>query len=105
MNQAPVQQAQLLAVNQQYSQCREPLRDVKVLPAIKRCANVNSVPAKSGTRIITPVTYKAQQSPAERLFCCVLLQYPYVMTYLFITNPNLDLSFSAMSQGHVAITS
>ena len=25
--------------------------------------------------------------------------------YLFITNPKLDLSFSAMSQGYVAITS
>ena len=52
------------------------------LPAGKQCATVYSVTAKSVTRIITPVTYKAQQSPAERLFCCVLLQYPHVMTGL-----------------------
>ena len=30
---------------------------------------------------------------------------PCYISYLFITNPKLDLSFSAMSQGYVAITS
>ncbi|WP_187300027.1 hypothetical protein [Endozoicomonas montiporae] len=95
MIQAINRQAQRLAVNQQYSRCRQKLRNVKVLPAIKRCANVNSVPAKSGTRTLTPVFSKAQQSPAERLFCCVLLQHTHVMTGLKGLPSGRPVSFEA----------
>ena len=41
-----------------------------VLTHTEPICNVRGASAKSEARSITPVTYKAQQSPSERLFCC-----------------------------------
>ena len=76
MNHQPEMQATQLAVNQQYSQCRPMLRNVKVLPATNHCANVQSVTAKSVIGIRTPERTKAQQD-AYRPFLLPAFQYTY----------------------------
>ncbi|WP_318654078.1 hypothetical protein [Endozoicomonas euniceicola] len=44
-------------------------------------------------------------SPEDAWMLNIFAVSPLTFSYLFITNPNLDLSFSVMSQDHVAITS
>ncbi|WP_252177479.1 ash family protein [Endozoicomonas sp. 4G] len=65
------------------------------LPDGNECAIVHSVTAKSVTRTITPVILKAQQSPAERLFCCLLQRTYRFMVGLMGLPSGRPVSFSA----------